>query len=163
MIFTIANGVNEMLYYLVTSQNYKTFKSVEGRVKDIAYVEDITHLCNHEPHPWHIWLTNKVAKLIKVETFFAILLIVTAIIAAVITDVSTTMFVIGTIVVLLFSIWVCGLVGIEQVSHYMTCQSLLKDQEDTLAMYVETEEQNQENVECIFKEDESLNMYKVQI
>lgn len=152
-----------MLYYLITSQNYKTFKSAEDRVKGIAYVEDITHLCNHEPHPWHIWLTNKVAKLIKVESLFAMLVIVSALIAALMTQISISLFVIGSIVVLLFSIWVCGLVGIEQVSHYVSCQELLKDKEDTLAMYIEAEEQNRESIEKLINSDAELSLYKVDI
>ena len=152
-----------MLYYLITSQNYRTFKSAEDRVKGIAYVEDITHLCNHEPHPWHIWLTNKVAKLIKAESLFAMLVIVSALIAALMTQISISLFVIGSIVVLLFSIWVCGLVGIEQVSHYVSCQELLKDKEDTLAMYIEAEEQNRESIEKLINSDAELHLYKVDI
>ena len=86
-----------MLYYLITSQNYKTFRNIEDKVKGIAYVEDITHLCNHEPHPWQSWLTNKVAHLIKAESLFAMLVVVSVIIAASMTDLSTGLFVIGGI------------------------------------------------------------------
>ena len=152
-----------MLYYLITSQNYKTFKSVEDRVKGIAYVEDITHLCSHEPHPWHTWLTSKVAKLIKVESIFAILVIVSALVAASMTQISISLFIIGSLVVLLFSLWVCGLVGSEQVAHYVSCQELLKDKEDTLAMYIEAEEQDKENIEKLIKSDAELHLNKVDI
>ena len=152
-----------MLYYLITSQNYKTFRNIEDKVKGIAYVEDITHLCNHEPHPWQSWLTNKVAHLIKAESLFAMLVVVSVIIAASMTDLSTGLFVIGGIVVVLFSIWVCGLVGIEQVSHYISCQDMLKDKEDSLALYIEAQEENKETIEKILKSEKELSLYKVDI
>jgi hypothetical protein len=79
------------------------------------------------------------------------------------TQISISLFVIGSIVVLLFSIWVCGLVGIEQVSHYVSCQELLKDKEDTLAMYIEAEEQNRESIEKLINSDAELSLYKVDI
>jgi hypothetical protein len=58
---------------------------------------------------------------------------------------------------------VCGLVGIEQVSHYVSCQELLKDKEDTLAMYIEAEEQNIESIEKLINSDAELSLYKVDI
>ncbi|WP_404396116.1 hypothetical protein [Pseudoalteromonas phenolica] len=124
-----------MLYYLITSQNYKTFRNIEDKVKGIAYVEDITHLCNHEPHLWHSWLTNKVAQLVKTESLFALLVVISICIAASVTNLSSGLFVVGGIVVVLFSIWVCGLIGIEQVSHYVSCQDMFKDKEDALNLY----------------------------
>ena len=57
----------------------------------------------------------------------------------------------------------CGLVGIEQVAHYVSCQELLKDKEDTLAMYIEAEEQDKENIEKLIKSDAELHLYKVDI
>ena len=152
-----------MLYYLITSQNYKTFRNIEDKVKGIAYVEDITHLCNHERHPWHSWLTNKVAQLIKTESLFALLVVISICIAASVTNLSTGLFVVGGIVVVLFSIWVCGLIGIEQVSHYVSCQDMLKDKEDALTLYIETQEENKERIETILSSERELNLYKVKI
>lgn len=163
MAIIYSSEANTMLYYLITSQNYKTFRSIEDKVKGIAYVEDITHLCNHEPHPWQSWLTNKVAQLIKTESLFAILVIVSAIIFASATEQSTGLFMIGGIVVVLFSIWVCGLISIEQVSHYVSCQNMLKDKEDALALYIEAQEENKERIENILNSERELNLYKVKI
>jgi hypothetical protein len=163
MALTYSNEANTMLYYLITSQNYKTFRNIEDKVKGIAYVEDITHLCNHEPHPWHSWLTNKVAQLIKTESLFAMLVIVSAFIFASATEHSTGLFVMGSIVVVLFSIWVCGLIGIEQVSHYVSCQDILKDKEDALTLYIEAQEENKERIETILNSERELNLYKVKV
>jgi uncharacterized membrane protein YhiD involved in acid resistance len=63
----------------------------------------------------------------------------------------------------LFSIWVCGLIGIEQVSHYVSCQDMLKDKEDSLAMYIEAQEENKEQIENILNSERELNLYKVSI
>jgi hypothetical protein len=163
MTCTNSREANTMLYYLITSQNYKTFRNIEDKVKGIAYVEDITHLCNHEPHPWHSWLTNKVAQLIKTESLFALLVVISICIAASVTNLSTGLFVVGGIVVVLFSIWVCGLIGIEQVSHYVSCQDMLKDKEDALALYIEAQEENKERIETILSSERELNLYKVKI
>ncbi|ALO44403.1 hypothetical protein [Pseudoalteromonas phenolica] len=163
MTCTNSREANAMLYYLITSQNYKTFRNIEDKVKGIAYVEDITHLCTHEPHPWHSWLTNKVAYLIKAELLFALWVVVSVFIAASVTELSTGLFVIGGVVVVLFSIWVCGLIGIEQVSHYISCQDMLKDIEDSLAMYIEAQEENKERIEYILNSETELNMYKVKV
>jgi len=63
----------------------------------------------------------------------------------------------------LFSIWVCGLIGIEQVSHYVSCQDMLKDKEDALTLYIEAQEENKERIETILSSERELNLYKVKI
>ncbi|KAF7769707.1 hypothetical protein PCIT_a2596 [Pseudoalteromonas citrea] len=131
-----------MLHYLVTSQNYPAFINVQQQVEGFAETEDISALCGKKPHPLHTWLTKNVMKIVKVECFTLLSMVMLVSSLAFYFNLAVGVWVLLLLVSLLFSIWVSGLAGFELLQHYLQCQDATQDSESLLALYIEISDQD---------------------
>ncbi|MBE0368559.1 hypothetical protein [Pseudoalteromonas aurantia] len=129
-----------MLHYLITSQDYHAFLKAQQQIEAFARTEDISALCGKKPHPLHTWITKSVLNIVKVEcyTLLSALVVVSAL--SLTFNLSLSVFLLLTLISLLFSMWVSGLAGAELLQHYLQCQDVTQDKENLLALYIEVEE-----------------------
>ncbi|MBQ4848250.1 hypothetical protein [Pseudoalteromonas sp. MMG005] len=129
-----------MLHYLITSQNYHAFIKAQQQIDAFALTEDISALCGKKPHPLHTWLTKSVLKIVKLELYTFMCALVCVSVFSVAFNLTLGVFLLLSLVSLLFSVWVSGLAGAELLQHYLQCQHATQDSESLLALYVEVRE-----------------------
>ena len=130
------------MHYLITSSNYDDFMSMKNHLEPVSDVDNISEICGNQVHPWHAWLTHKVANIVIAELIFVFLLLALTFSVSAFFDWSMLMSVAFFTIATFFSVWVSGLIGWHTIHLYSICQSMTEQEQHPLALLVESSDRN---------------------
>lgn len=139
------------MHYLITSSNYDDFMSIKSQLDPVIDVDNISEICGNQNHPWHAWLTHKVATIMITETLLVISILLLSVFFSAMFNWSVLAIFAFFTVAALFSIWVSGLVGWHTIHLYSICQNLTANQDHPLALLVDSKGNNNIDVNNIVK------------
>ncbi|MDK2596205.1 hypothetical protein [Pseudoalteromonas obscura] len=152
-----------MNHYIIKGHDYTAFRETQDELEALHLdTEDVSALCDNKAHPLHDCLTNHIVGILKSEIVVLLAIIVSAYFAVTWVLIPPTAAVIGTVVLALFSIWVCGMVGSDLIRYYMMCKDFTQGERHPLVLHVEIDDNQHEALNEVMQKHPQMHIKKLQ-